>query len=215
MDDFLKSIKLSLAEGGIVVLSVPDCGRFLEHGDINGFLHEHLTYFTVASLRATLAFAGLNIIKIVSTRDLFSVIVSHGSVCAVAIEQLDERERLKKFHARMERLLDKVVPMIRRRVLAGEKVGFHGATNGLNILCHIAGLQNLPIYIFDGDSTKTGRYLPASNSKIRNINDPLYRQIDMMVVSAMSFEEEIRADAVSRAGLSGENILPMLGVAGA
>ena len=103
--------------------------------------------------------------------------------------------------------------MIQRRISAGEKVGFHGATHGLNTLFHVSGVRRAPVFIFDGDITKTGRYLPASASKIRGLDDPLYSEMDVIIVSALSFEEEITADAFARTGLSTENILPMLGEA--
>ena len=209
--NFLKSIKSNLADNGFAVLSVPDCERFLDRGDINGFLHEHLTYFSTASLRAMFASVGLKIVKITSNRDLFSVIVTHGSVQRDALDQLDERHRITKFHVRVSRLLNEMPRMIKRRVLAGEKVGLHGATHGLNTLLHIGGLESTPIFIFDGDMAKTGQYLPASNSKIRSLNDPLYNQMDVMIISALSFEQEIKADIAARTGLSADNVLPMLG----
>ena len=208
--DFLKSIKLSLAEGGMAVFSVPDCARFLERGDINGFLHEHLTYFTESSLRAMLDFTGLRIVKLISDRDLFSVIVTHGTVRKEALAKLDERNLLRHFHGCVERLCSELPKMVKKHLSAGKRVGFHGATHGLNTLCHITGLKDAPLFIFDGDRSKTGFYLPASTSKIRAPDDPLYAQMDLIIVSAMSFEEEIMADAAARTGLGATNILPMI-----
>ena len=69
----LKGIRNYLSKNGMAVICVPDCQRQLITGDINGLIHEHITFFSAETLRQELDQARLDIIEISSKNDLFSV----------------------------------------------------------------------------------------------------------------------------------------------
>jgi hypothetical protein len=50
--------------GGLLVFSVPDCTRSIEHGDISMCIHEHLNYFTERSLQRLVEGAGFKDVKV-------------------------------------------------------------------------------------------------------------------------------------------------------
>ena len=96
---------------------------------------------------------------------------------------------------------------------AGQTVGFHGATSGLNTCLHMAGLVNDPnIYIYDGDKTKEGFYLPACSSPIRSPMHIDYSRHSLIVVSAMSFFEQISRFAIDEAGVGKSQLFPLVGL---
>lgn len=61
---FLKHHYDKLNEGGLVVVNVPDATESIEIGDISMAMHQHLNYFTVASLARTLQAAGLEVVSV-------------------------------------------------------------------------------------------------------------------------------------------------------
>ena len=74
----------------------------------------------------------------------------------------------------------------------GLKIGFHGACNALSNFLYLSELHKIEdFYIFDGDETKTNTYLPLSSNKILNSNNNLYKDIDILFISASTFRKEI------------------------
>ena len=55
---FLTDIFARLRPGGEVLLAVPDCGPYIEAGDLSCLIHEHWSYFDQGSLAHTLRSAG-------------------------------------------------------------------------------------------------------------------------------------------------------------
>ena len=74
----------------------------------------------------------------------------------------------------------------------GLKIGFHGACNALSNFLFLSELHKIQdFYIFDGDKTKTNTYLPLSSIKILNSSNNLYKDIDILFISASTFGKEI------------------------
>jgi 2-polyprenyl-3-methyl-5-hydroxy-6-metoxy-1,4-benzoquinol methylase len=59
--EFLRAHRANLRDGGLLVVNVPDATESIDIGDISLAMHQHLNYFTEASLRATLEHAGFHV----------------------------------------------------------------------------------------------------------------------------------------------------------
>ena len=74
----------------------------------------------------------------------------------------------------------------------GLKIGFHGACNALSNFLYLSKLYKIKdLYIFDGDELKTNTYLPLSSNKILLAGNDIYKEMDILFISASTFAEEI------------------------
>lgn len=209
---FLRAIHSHLAPGGRVVLIYPDCERQMTRGDMNVLVHEHLSYFTENSSRFLMNEAGFVVEALNSLNDTFMAVLtsSPNSLADKALpdESILFRQCAKAFQA----ILFDTASTIRSHLDAAELVGFHGATNGLNILLHLSDLGSHPgIRLYDGDASKIGQFLPACSAPIMSPMDPSYLANTHIFVSAMSYFEQIQSFAISKRGLDPSRLLPLVG----
>jgi SAM-dependent methyltransferase len=210
---FLRDAQKHLKDNGVVVLIYPDCEAQLLSGDINVFIHEHLTYFTEASTKWLASACGFEIRSIVSENDCFNLVLSRNPAELNEKFVLDESELLIKSVESFRCLLGKQKDKIAQCLEAGNTVGFHGATNGLNIFLHMTGLgSHSNIHVYDGDISKKGLYLPACSSPIKHTLDIDYSSHSLMVISAMSFFDQVCSFAIDEAGLEKSRLLPLVGL---
>lgn len=207
---FLCSIRQQLTPGGKVILVYPDCERQLLQGDLNVFVHEHLSYFTEASSRWLAAAAGFKVLALNRENDTCTVVLEAGSSHSDTGEKLNESPLILASIEAIQNLLTNTVGEIRRYLNNDQHVAFHGATGGLNTFLFITELGSHPnIRIYDGDASKVGLYLPACSTRIMSPMDESYVKNSLLVVSAMSFFEQIKRFAVEKAGLDGSRVIPL------
>lgn len=210
--DFLRNIRRQLAEGGKVVLIYPDCEAQLRRGDLNALLHEHLSYFTATSSRRTASLAGFDVVSLHSGNDLFTLVLESGSGNLVAGQAGGESELLLESAAMYRNLLTNTADKIRRCLARGEPVAFHGATQGLSSFLALTRLgSHSGIRLYDGDVSKEGLYLPACRTPIRLPTDASYAHNSLLVISAMSFYDQIREFAIEKGGFDPSRLLPLGG----
>lgn len=203
---FCRSISDSMESDALAVLVFPDCESALASGDLNVLVHEHLTYFTKESVRWLVATCGLTMQAIESVNDTFVVILTKdrvGDQDVAANVVLEQGIQLLRHSAEsFQNVLSNKAATISNALSAGKKVGFHGATNGLNIFLHLTGIGKHPgIRVYDGDSSKAGYFLPACGNQIIASDDQSYGDNDLIYVSAMSYYDAIEKFAIERHGL--------------
>ena len=211
--NFLCNIRKHLADSGKVVLTYPDCEDQLRRGDINVLLHEHLSYFTEMSSRWMASVAGFNVIALHSKNNLFTLVLEATDGNLGVGYPPDESGLLLHSATMFQNLLTNTTNKIRQCLEDGRHVAFHGATAGLNTFFSITGLGNhSSINLYDGDASKEGLYLPACAAPIMSPMDKSYAENSLLVISAMSFYEQIRQFAVEKAGFDPSRLLPLEGV---
>jgi SAM-dependent methyltransferase len=210
--DFLRSIRHQLAEGGKVILIYPDCENQLLRGDLNALLHEHLSYFTEKSSRWIASAAGFNVISLHSENDLFTLTLEARATVPALVAPLNECGLLLESAVTFQALLTKTAGKIRQCIEEGRHVAFHGATQGLNTFFSMTGLGNYSnIHLYDGDSSKAGLYLPACSNPIMSPAETSYTENSLLVISAMSFYEQIRHHAIKKGGFDSSQLVPLVG----
>lgn len=209
---FLCNIRKQLAPNGQVILIYPDCEGQLRRGDLNALLHEHLSYFTEASSRWIASVADFNVISLYSKNDVFTLALEARSGNSGASPKLDESKLLLHSATMFQNLLTNTTRKIRQCLEDGQHVAFHGATQGLNIFLSMTGFGNYPnIHLYDGDVSKEGLYLPACLTPIMSPTDRSYAENSIIVVSAMSFYEQVKQFAVEKAGIDPARLFPLAG----
>lgn len=208
----LRNIRMQLAPYGKVILIYPDCERQLCRGDLNVLTHEHLSYFTEASSHWLAVAAGFNVISLHSKNDLFTLVLEASSGESNVSPKLDEAKLLLHSAEMFQNLLTNTASKIRQCLEEGQHVAFHGATEGLNTFFSMTGLGNHKnIHVYDGDASKEGFYLPACSTPIMSPMDRSYAENSLLVISAMSFYEQIKQFAVEKAGFDPSRLLPLEG----
>jgi SAM-dependent methyltransferase len=209
---FLKNVQENLADDGVVLLIYPDCEAQLLSGDINVFVHEHLTYFTGASSMWLASTCGFGVKSLKSEYDCFSMVLYRNPAALSEKIDLNESEFLVKSVDRFQNLFGELKNKVEKCLEAGQTVGFHGATNGLNTFLHMTGLGHPNIHVYDGDISKKGLYLPACPSPIKYVLNSDYASHSLMVISAMTFFDQISSFAINEAGLKKSQLLPLVGL---
>ena len=208
-DKVLFEISERLNPSGIAILTVPDCERQLREGDINCFIHEHITYYTGSTLYAALKKCGFDVLKINSRNDLFTVLIKKKGISEGEIAKVFESPiGIATVAESLNFLFDDMATSLAEALASGAKVAFHGATQGLNTFLHLTDLGKADVSIFDGDETKAGLYLPACQKPVAHYLEEGYSKHDIIVVSAMSFCDAITRDAGER-GIQPEQIWEM------
>lgn len=197
---FLAAARRHLADDGLIFLKMPECGKSLAKGNLGLCVHEHLSYFTLASLDTLLAYVGLERVGEANYLGALQIIARKGSPDPEA--HCDSTSHLlAAFAANAE------APMDRLKRFAtghrGRRVAFVGASVGLCNVLHLSGIGKLmQVEIFDGDSLKTGRFLPGFERPIMMTDDPRLESHEHIFITPVNFFDEIRAGLEKRPGLA-------------
>jgi hypothetical protein len=194
-----------------MVLIFPDIETQFRMGDINALCFEHLNYFSATSATHLMEQAGLEVVTLKQELDtLFYVLKKRGEpqhTLPADIEQDDEL--LATAAAKFKDGLLPIVNMIKDAQRQGKTVACHGACNGMNTLFALGDISPDHILLFDGDESKAGMYVPSCPVPILPALSPREREADLVIVTAMTFFEQIRSFLESHHGIPPERIIPM------
>lgn len=192
----------ALTDNGLLIMAFPDTEQALHRGDLNVVLHEHLTYFTRASVQWLAGKVGLGLRTLESVNDVFTAVFTKTPAPDRSEKGPPETDLLIQAATSLATLVKRRGAEIRDLLEQGRTVAFHGATNGLNNFLHLSGLGgHAGISLFDGDTAKHGLYLPACTQPVSNPADPAYAEADVIYVSAVSFFDAIAREAVQIRGV--------------
>lgn len=188
--NFLRSIRKHLTDKGILLISVPDCTKNFSDGDIGLFLHEHISYFTVNTIRFALSVAGLECINISSDRGSLMATATLGKP-DIFINEVDESpiNYEKKINDKILFFLDEV--------RNEKKVGLYGACAFAHNLLQITKTFE-KVILYDGDEYKHGKYLLGVINSIQKWDKIDSDPISMVIILPYDFQEEIYTFLVSK-----------------
>ena len=185
---FLRDVVKHLAPGGKAVLSVPDCTREVEEGDVSVLLHEHYHYFTMPSLARTLAEGGLSpyVVNSEFGRSLYAVCaVSEAIVPNPALPE--ELEHLAAYGAKAL-MARKNFQMTVADLAAKGTLGIYCPARALNLLPKISGLR-----FFDDAPYLQGRFYPPFDAPIENRRRLLDDPTDSLIIMSRTFGARLRS----------------------
>lgn len=192
---FLTAIRKILNKNGSLILTVPDCQRQFETGDLNVLEHEHLNYFTRQSIKKLLLQNCLKIQKMKRQNDLLFLQTKQISKFNDEKQQqikVNKNGLLKKSFKAFKKLLENKYKKINSALEKNFQVYFYGATSGLNIFFSLTNFcSNQKIKIFDSDKSKKGYFIPSSNSQICTFKKPENINQSLNIISALSFKKQI------------------------
>jgi 2-polyprenyl-3-methyl-5-hydroxy-6-metoxy-1,4-benzoquinol methylase len=197
---FLNAVSAALADGGFLIIEVPDVEAIFGRGLYFHFYHEHLSYFSLISLQRLLSQHGFNIIS-------HRVVNIHSGSLYVVCEHCHRtrptdlinsqagnnlEKACKSFATGMRVYLDKLQRIVEQQCAKGIRFVGYGAAHRTTIACSLTKMTRNHIkYLVDKNPYLHGFYTPGVHLPIYS-PDRLYREPpDAIIIFATSFEEEI------------------------
>lgn len=221
---FLRGARRLLGDGGRVWIEAPVLDEMVRNLEYDTIYHEHLSYFSAASLARAFGAAGLCI------ESLEPIPVHGGSLRVRAsttgsgtggevVERAIEREReaglldlgrFRRFAADVRAHREKLLSLLRRLESEGASIAAYGAPAKGNTLlnwCRIG--TDLIDFTVDRNPGKVGRLTPGMHLPILPISALLERRPDYVLVLPWNLFDEIARQQAGWARAGGRFILPI------
>jgi len=202
-----KANELMQSDDARTVLIFPDTEAQFRRGDFNVLCFEHLNYFSEESAKYLITKAGLEIVHFRKELDTLFIVLKRGSTQAQ--EAWADTELFETAAAKFSQGMVQVANRINALQEAGKTVGLHGACNGLNTLFALNDIRTDNLLIFDGDENKEDMYMPSCGKAVLLATDNQYKNVDILIVSAMTFYDQIRSYAMDHHGIPAGRIEPI------
>lgn len=219
---FVAGIKQLLKPTGMAVLEFPYVRDLVDHCEFDTIYHQHLCYFSVASVDALFRRHGLYL------NDIRRIPIHGGSlrlyvepvenVQASVKQLLKEEEELglnkvsyyKDFSSRVETLKRDLMSLLRDLQQQGKRLGGYGAPAKGCTLVNYFGIDTSVVpYLVDKNTFKQGRYMPGTRQPIHAPEYLMKDKPDYVLLLPWNFADEIlKQQAEFRAG-GGKFIIPI------
>lgn len=196
---FLLDLNSSLYPvSGKAILSFPDTEQLFKNGDLNVIIHEHTNYLTLQSAKRLFDSCGFTVLSYENQSDVLWFLVEADKE-PLPSQSYPMGEELPLAALRFHQNLLQISQNLNSLLNQGKHVAIHGCSNGLNNLFYLCDLDNIEhLHIFDSDTSKTGKYLPASSRSVQNSMDSKYKTMDFVFIAALSFYPEIKDFLISK-----------------
>jgi len=194
----IAQVRGHLAPGGRVALVVPDAEPFLEEGDASILFHEHYSYFTAATLAATLHRAGarsVNIRHSALSRLLFALVGfdsdpnEFGSGAGALAGSLAQAHGFRKL---INRTTDRIARYLANARSADETVAVYVPARLVNYVA-IGGIPLDGVRFFDDSVALRDRYYPGIPIRVESQDELVARPCRRILIMSSSFGARIAA----------------------
>lgn len=184
---FLKQQYRSLNEGGLIVITTPDCTENIKHGDMSIILHQHLNYFDIESLESILKASGFVDVHVEKAK-------YGGSLNCVAFKNTKiKKVRYKKhtityfnkFIRQNQKLTKKWVTYVQSLQSEGKSIGIYAPIRSLPYLAFLPDYSK--IRFFDDTQAWHKKYFDGIPIRIENFNDLRENPVGNIIVMSPTF----------------------------
>lgn len=180
-NEFLQAIYNNLTHDAMGLIEVPSFEKALEGQRIYDFLIDHLSYFTIKTLRFALEKNGFEILNIERDWDGEHI---------VAIVQKQEQNSLDQLSKSVEQLSQQLTEFIENYLSQGKRIAVWGASHHGMTLLSLAQPKGLA-YVVDSSPHKQGRFTPASHLPIVPPSQLITDPVDAVIIMTPRFYDEI------------------------
>jgi carbamoyl-phosphate synthase large subunit len=194
----LAQLRTHLAPGGRVALVVPDADLFLKEGDASILFHEHYSYFTAATLAATLRRADASSVDIrhsALSRLLFALVGFDGdttepaSAAGALAGSLALAHRFRKL---INRTTEKIAQYLAKARAAEETVAVYVPARFVNYVA-IGRISLDGVRFFDDSIALRDSYYPGIPIRVETLDELVARPCQRILVMSSSFGARIAA----------------------
>ena len=208
---FVRDQLALLAEGGLLVLAVPDCSTPIAQGDVSMLVHEHWSYFTAGSLRALAARAGARVVDVAPAGvggALYTVWAQGDG------DEGDVDEAAAGFVAKARANLERLREHLASHRAAGATLGVFCPGRFLNYQALLEA-QVPELRYFDDDPTLEGCYYPPSTVAIESRQGLLVDPVARLLIASWTFGAAIAASLRAEPRLADTELATLADVLGA
>jgi hypothetical protein len=222
---FLGGCRDLLTDDGLVTVEVPYVGELVDRVEYDTVYHEHLSYFSIASLLRLCETANLSAVRIDrlpvhgGSLRLYLSRSARGhapEVCALEANErragLSDVARYRQFAADVQESRDALVALLEQLAAEGRRVAGYGAPAKANTLLNFCRIDTrLLRYTVDKNPRKVGLFTPGAHIPVRDVS-ALYaagRDADYVVILAWNLAEEIMQQQGAFRDCGGRFVIPV------
>ena len=223
--DFLRGCHELLDEDGLVIIEVPHIQELIARLEYDTIYHEHLCYFSAATLMRLAEAAGLGIVRLDrvpvhggSLRVYAGLARRAGGHGPEALALADhERQLGLRDYARYERFAEDVARnrgqllelLVSLRGLGRTLAGYGAPAKGNTLLNYCGIHTGLLPYTVDKNPMKVGRFTPGMHIPVLPVSALLEGRPDYVLILAWNIAQEIMAQQEEYLRGGGQFIVPI------
>lgn len=194
MHGFLRSIRLSLKDGAVGLVEVPNTHKDIAYKRFYNFYPDHLGFFCKATLRAILERNGFSVLNIEEgmNGEFLQAFVSYTAA-----------EDISFLGRELDLMTSNLHALIRGAKKSGKRIAMWGAGYKGNMLMAVARVSDVQ-YVVDSDVSKHGLFTPVSHLPIVAPQHLNSEPVDIIVVTSMSYANEVIEQIRKKWGFKGE-----------
>lgn len=226
---FVEGFSVLLKPEGLLVVEVPYLVDLVDKSEFDTIYHEHLFYFSLTALSHIMAREGLQLV------DVQRLSIHGGSLRVFAARADCERDRrvggaervkellteeatrgvtqieyFSSFEAKLQRLKEDNLAMLRKLKEEGARIAAYGASAKGTTLMHYFGLdRSLIDFVVDRSDVKQGRFTPGTRLPIRSPKALLGERPDYVLLLTWNFAREILEQQRTFREEGGKFIVPL------
>ena len=222
LNGFVTGLRRLLKEGGLVVVEVPYVKEMIDGCEFDTVYHEHVSYFSLSALDALFTRNGLTIQRVERLPihgGTLRIYTGHGSERGESVVQVLAEEKAwgvgdlnvyKGFGARVERLRDELVTLLRELKAQDKRIAAYGASAKGTTLLNYCGLGGETLdYVVDRSTVKQGLYTPGTHLKIYAPDKLIADMPDYVLLLTWNFADEILEQQSEYQKRGGRFIVPV------
>lgn len=208
LNDFVKGLRILLADQGIVTMEFPHLSRLCADCQIDTIYHEHFSYFSFLAAEKIFAAHGLTLFDVEelpthggSLRIFAQHRVDGGRAISKRVRDLRKREidagyadlgGYFGFGECAVRTKDKLIELLENAKQTGKRVVGYGAPAKGNTLLNYCGVtRDLVEYTVDRSPHKQGRFLPGTHIPIYEPERINVTKPDYILILPWNLQDEI------------------------
>lgn len=208
LNDFVKGLKILLADRGVITMEFPHLMRLCAECQIDTIYHEHFSYFSFLTVEKIFAAHGLTLFdveELPTHGGSLRIYAQHDSSgrqpISERVRELQEREIAAgfadlggylAFEERAMRTKQKLVEFLTNAKQAGKRVVGYGAPAKGNTLLNYCGITpDLVEYTVDRSPHKQGRFLPGTHIPIFEPERINVTKPDYILILPWNLKDEI------------------------
>jgi len=210
---FIKDAARSLTDDGVFVAQLMCLAPMIEKNDLGNICHEHLEYYSLASLKYLFETNGLEMFKIEENNvngGSYRIFARHYKGTGISFKEKFSLDDIKAFGQRLEENRQRCVDFIKSEVAKGKKIYVYGASTKGNVILQYYGLdKKLITAAAERSPEKWGKYTVGSWIPIISEEEARKAQPDYFLVLPWAFFDEFYKREKEWRNRGGKFIVPL------